>query len=129
MKMLIGLLPVALLLLLQRTVVDSATVQLWAMFAALPVALVFIGAYLPERPDRQWFGASLVILALSVVAVCTAAILFRLYGPEYPFRQTLVTVWVGTVVSSMVMRTWVLLVRQARDGNSLGGWLSRRFTR
>lgn len=100
-------------------------VSLTVLYLTLPVALLFIVAYVPERPWTSWFGTSLLLLAIGVFVAGVAAMLFRIYGIDYPFRELLGAVWIGTVFAAMVMRTWVLIAAQWRTGHGVGGWLRR----
>lgn len=124
MKILAGVLPVIALCVIGG-LTDYQEVSLWVIFATLPVTALFIGAYSPEYPWRGWFGTSLLLLAFSVLAVCLAGLLFRIYGLNYPFRELLGMTWVGLMFVSMVIRTWVLIDSQWRDGLGLGGLLRR----
>lgn len=127
-RILVGVLPVIVLCLLAEFVLNFEDVQLWVIFATMPATLLFIVAYIPERPTRHWFGTSLLLLAFGVLSVVTAAALFRIFGADYPGRAWLVTFWVGLTFTSMVMRTLVLLVAQRRDRIGIG-WALARFWR
>lgn len=113
--------PSVLLVVLTR-VLPASDVQLYALLLTLPIAVVFIGAYLPERPGREWFGASLLVLAYAVVAVGVVAALVRLLGPQ-AWYQHLVNLWIGLTFSALLARTWVLLAGQWDERRHLGGWL------
>lgn len=119
-KIATGVVPVLLLCLLGEFVFDFVNLQLWVIIATLPPTLLFIGAYIPERPGRHWFGTSLLLLAFAVLSVVTAAMLVRTVGPGFRGQSWLVTFWIGLTFMSMVMRTWVLLNDQARDERGLG---------
>lgn len=102
-------------------------VQLWGILLSLPVALVFIVSYLPERPGREWFGTSLLVLAYAVVTVSVVAAMVRLFGPQ-PWYQYLVTAWIGMTGVALIGRTWVLLHGQWMEQRHVGGWLRRHLT-
>lgn len=114
MRLVAGSLPVVLAYFAQQWWVPFETLQLWIAVATLPAALVFIVAYIPERPWRHWFGASLLLLAVGVLAYAVSVVLFRLYGPFYPGRDVMVVTSIGLVCTAMWMRTWVLLAAQSR---------------
>lgn len=111
-KIAVGVLPVLGLYVVQRSFVSFETLQLWVALATLPVTLLFILAYIPERPWRHWFGTSLLLLAVGVLAYTLSVALFRLFGGDYAGRPFLVTFSVGLVLTSMVMRLWVLIAAQ-----------------
>lgn len=104
-------------------------VSLWVLYLTIPASLVFIVAYTPERPWTSWFGTSLLLLAVGVLAACLAGMLFRVYGLDYRSRELLGTAWIATVYVAMVMRTWVLLAVQWRTRHGVGGWLRRTARR
>lgn len=104
-------------------------VSLNVLYLTLPVALLFIVAYVPERPWSTWFGTSLLLLAIGVFVAGLAALLFRVYGIDYPFRELLGAVWIGTVFAAMVMRTWVLIAAQWRNRHGVGGLWRRSLRR
>lgn len=126
-KIAAGVVPVIVLCLLGQFVLGFENAQLWTILATMPVTLLFIVAYIPERPHRHWFGTSLILLAFAVLSVVVAAALFRIIGEDYWGRQWLVTVWVGLTWSSMLMRTWVLLAAQIHDRDGFGWWLYRHI--
>ena len=128
-KVAAGVIPVIALCLLGQFVFGFEDTQLWTILATMPVTLLFIVAYIPERPHRHWFGTSLILLAFAVLSVVIAAALFRIIGEDYWGRQWLVTFWVGLTWSSMVMRTWVLLGAQVRSHEGAGWWLHRQYQR
>jgi hypothetical protein len=117
------------LYVIQKVWVPFEDVQLWVALATLPFALLFIVAYIPERPWGQWFGASLLLLAVGVLAYTLTVVLFRFYGPDYWGRDVMVTTSVGLVLTAMSMRTWVLLSAQARDRRGPGWFLARHSSR
>lgn len=125
-KVATGVLPVIGLCLLGE-VIGFADVQLWTIIVTLIPTALFIGAYIPERPERHWFGTSLLLLAFAVLSVVIAAMLVRVIGPEFHGKVWLVTFWIGLTFVSMTMRTWVLLADQARDERGLGWFLFRRW--
>lgn len=116
-KIAAGVLPVLALYLVQEFLVPFETLQLWVALATLPVSVVFLAKYTPEKPWQHWFGTSLLLLAVGVFLYCLTVILFRTCG-DYPGRPFMVTSSVGLIFTSMVMRTWVLLDAQRR-GRSL----------
>lgn len=126
MKITVGISTVATLCAL-GSLTDYQTVSLWVLYVTLPVVVLFIAAYIPERPGRHWFGTSLLLLAVGVLAVCLSGILFRVYGAEYPFRELLGVTWIGFMYVSMVMRTWVLLAVQWKERSGVGGRIRRLF--
>lgn len=119
-KIIIGLLPVLTLYVVQKLWIPFETLQLWTAAVTLPFAVVFILAYLPERPWREWFATSLLLLAVGVLFYVTSVILFRLYGPDYWGRDLMVVGSVGLVCTAMVMRTFVLLSLQRGARYGLG---------
>lgn len=125
-KVVAGVLP-AIGLCVLGEVIGFEGVQLWTIIVTLIPTALFIGAYIPERPERHWFGTSLLLLAFAVLSVVIAAALVRLVGPEFYGKPWLVTFWIGLTFVSMTMRTWVLLVDQARDERGLGWLLFRRW--
>lgn len=129
MKLLAGVAPVVFLCLLgQSGLVSWEHVQLWTLYAALPVTVLILAAYHPERPDRSWFGTSLLLREYSILAVVLTAILVRVHGP-FPGVQWFLTFWIGLALMSTLMRLWVLLVDQARDRVGVGWFLARHVLR
>lgn len=117
-KIAVGVLPVIVLYVVQKFWVPFETLQLWVALVTLPVTLVFIVAYIPERPWRHWFGTSLFLLAVGVLSYTLTVVLFRIYGGDYSGRPFMVTTSIGLILSSMVMRVCVLISAQRR-GRSL----------
>lgn len=109
-------------------VFTAADVQLVGIMLSLPVALLFIVAYLPEHPGRDWFATSLLVLAYGVVIISVVAAMVRLFGPQ-PWYQYLVTAWIGLTFVALVGRTWVLIEGQWIARRHLGGWLRQRLNR
>lgn len=126
-KMVAGVLPTIILLGLTNGF-PTTSVQLFGLLATFPAVLLFIIAYVPERPDRYWFGSSLLIRSFGVLAVVLAAALVRLFGPS-AFQQQLVTVFIGMTFSSMTIGAIYLIQDQARHHRAFGGWLRKRFTK
>lgn len=120
-KVTVAVVPGVLLLVLTLTY-PVQEVQLYGLLASLPVVVLFIVAYVPERPDRFWFGTSLLVRSFAVLAIVVAAALVRLFGPS-SLQVHLVTVFIGLTFSSMLMGTWYLIDDQARHHRGLGGWL------
>lgn len=119
-KIAAGVLPVVVLYVVQRYWVEFETLQLWVAAATIPVAITFIAAFIPERPWRHWFGTSLLLIAVAVLAYCSSVVLFRLFGDDYPGRALMVTASAGLTLTAMFMRVWVLLAAQrgSRTPNS-----------
>lgn len=129
MKLAIGVAPViALCLLGQFGLLAWEDAQLWTLYAALPVTVLFLIAYHPERPERNWFGTSLLLREYSILSVVCTAILVRVYGP-FPGLQWLLTFWIGLALVSTVSRLWVLLAAQSRDQRGVGWFLTRHGSR
>lgn len=114
-KIAAGVLPVVALYFIQRFWLDFETLQLWLAIATIPVAGLFIVAYIPERPWRHWFGTSLLLIAVAVFMYAASVVLFRLLGDDYWGRAFMVTSSMGLTFTAMVMRVWVLLSAQVRD--------------
>lgn len=114
-KIAVGIVPALALYLCQLGSVPFETLQLWLAAATIPVALTFLVAYIPERPWRQWFGTSLLLIAVAVLAYSSSIVLFRIFGPDYPGRALMVTASAGLTLTAMVMRTAVLLSAQRAD--------------
>ncbi|MFI5426043.1 hypothetical protein [Aeromicrobium sp. UC242_57] len=114
MKIAAGTVPVIVLYVLLIWV-PLETLQLWVAAATLPVVLAFIAFYIPERPWRQWFGTSLLLIAVAVLSWCLTIVLFRIFGDAYPGRALLVTSSAGLTFTAMVMRTAVLRTAQRAD--------------
>lgn len=127
-RLLAGTLPVVAMYVLQMYIAFE-TVQLWVAVATLPFALIFILAYIPERPWREWFGTSLLLLAIGVLFYTLSVVLFRFYGPSYWGRDILVVGSVGLVFTSMVIRAFVLLGVQGRDQEGFGAVVVRHGRR
>lgn len=119
--MLVGIVP--LMILAELFPVDD--VQLAGIMVSLPVSLLFIAAYLPERPGNHWFGTSLLALAYGVVLISLVAAMVRLFGPQ-PWYQYLVTAWINLTFVALVGRTWVLIDDQWQERRHFGGWLRAR---
>lgn len=117
--------PVGVIMVLVR-IFPPDQVQLWTILATMPIAVVFVVAYLPEHPGRDWFGTSLLVLAYSVIAIAAVAAMVRLFGPHM-WYQHLVNVWLGLMFAALLARTWVLLHGQWHQRRHLGGWLRNRF--
>lgn len=107
---------------------NFADVTLWVVLATLPVTVLFIVAYVPERPWRSWFGSSLLLLAFGVLAVCIAGAQLRL-GVQWIGPNELGTAWIGFMWVAIVMRTWVLIAVQWRTRHGVGGLLRRAVHR
>lgn len=115
-KIAAGVLPVVALYLIQHwSAVTIETMQLWVAAATLPVAIGFIIAFVPERPWRHWFGTSLLLIAVAVLAWCLTIVLFRVSGPVYWGREFMVVASSGLTFTAMVMRLCVLLSAQRHD--------------
>lgn len=128
-KVAAGVVPVIGLCLLGQYVLGFENTQLWTIYATLPFTALFIVAYVPERPHRHWFGTSLLLLAFAVLSVITAALLVRIVGPLFWGKDWLVTFWLGLTLTSMTIRTCVLLGDQIMDRRGLGWWLRYRAGR
>lgn len=126
MKIVAGIVPVIALCLLGQFVFGFEKVQLWTVYATLVPTVLFIVAYIPERPDRHWFSTSLLLLAFGVLAVVIVALLVRVVGQGFPGQPWVVTTWLGLTFVSMNIRTLVLLSDQARDGRGFGAMFARR---
>jgi hypothetical protein len=134
MKIVWSLLFVAALILLGLSPVGFQRVQLWVLYATLPVTVAFIVGYWPERPWRNWFGASLMNLALAILALELAASLSRLLLGSAPYAaplwlSLLATTWIGLMFVAMFQRTAVLLFDQAWDRRGLGWFFARHSSR
>lgn len=80
--------------------------------ATLPGAVWFIALYAHDGWTRHWFGRSLMAIAVAVLVSCGGAIMFRIFGMDYPGRE-----WVGVVVWSLAcfgMWTRALVLRAAQ---------------
>lgn len=84
----------------------------------VPWALWFIILYCTDegwwsyrregRSYPNWFGRSLMLIAVAVLLSSAGTVLFRIFGFNYPLRTALVVaIWTLTP-AAMVMRTLVL---------------------
>jgi bacteriorhodopsin len=106
------------------TVLDRIALVLALL--TFPWAVYFIAIYAGDGWWRQWFGRSLMAIAVGVLVSCAGAILVRLYGFDWWGRSALgVVVWT-LVLFGMVARTLVLRSAQRRDRAYVG---PRRRTR
>jgi hypothetical protein len=115
-------------------VTDFHRLQLVIVFATLPLTVLFIAGYWPERPWRNWFGASLLNLAFAVLSLEAAALTNRITGrtadvPTSLWLSFLITTWIAYTFVAMFQRTAVLLVDQARDRMGFGWFLVRHTSR
>lgn len=120
-----GLAPVFVLYVVYRAGVAFEDIQLWVAILTLPFSVVFILAYVPERPWRTWFGTSLLLLAVGVLSYTLSVVLYRLFGSDYPGRSILVISSVTLVLVAMAMRTCVLIAIQYREQEGLGNMVTR----
>lgn len=90
-------------------------VQLWLAAATLPVSFAFVWLYATDGWWKTWFGRSLMLLPLAVVAYTMAVVLYRTVG-EYPGRGELLIFATGGTLIAMLIRTSVLwsMKRQER---------------
>jgi hypothetical protein len=116
-KLTVGVAP-ALLAALLLIWVPFETLSTFLSSGNIMIAFLFLLAYIPEKPQRHWFGSSLILIAVAVLFYSLTTVLFRIYGAEYPGREVLVTMSNALTTSAMVMRTCVLLAAQGR-GRSL----------
>lgn len=124
-KIAVGVIPVIVLWVTPESLIEFETLQLWIALLTLPVTIVFIVAYAPERPYRHWFGSSLMLIAWAVLFWSSSVVLYRMLGDDYRARPYMVKASVSLTLTAMVMRTCVLLADQARDRRGLGWWLAR----
>lgn len=77
--------------------------------ATLPVTLLFLVLFCrpSERWWATWFGRSLFLLALGVLAYSSATVLWRAFG-DYPGRPAVLIAATTLVFVAMVIRTAVL---------------------
>ena len=123
----VGVVPVFVLWVVPDSLVAFETLQLCVAVVTLPVVVLFIVAYTPERPYRHWFGSSLLLIAWAVLFYTSSVVLFRLLGDDYWARPYMVKASVALTLTAMVMRTCVLLGDQASDRRGVGWWFSRTF--
>lgn len=90
--------------------------QAWIATATLPVSVVFLLLF--ARPSEHWwatwFGRSLMLLALGVLAYSCATVLYRWFG-DYPGRPFVLLFSTTAVFLAMSIRTGVLW-RSQRKG-------------
>lgn len=75
---------------------DRAT--LFIALGTLPGAVWFIWLYMFDGWWRQWFGRSLMAIAVGVLIACIGAICVRLYGFDWWLRP-----WIGVTVWSLTL--------------------------
>jgi hypothetical protein len=78
-------------------------------------AAVFIALYSRDPWHKSWFGRSLMMIAVSMLLLGISVVLFRLFGPDYPFRSVLIIVVADLTFAAMVARTAVLWAAQRDD--------------
>jgi FlaA1/EpsC-like NDP-sugar epimerase len=84
------------------------TVQLTLFVATLPWAVAFIVLYARDRWWRSPFGWSLMMIAVAVTLYSASAVLFRLFGQEYPLRDAMILGSSALTFLAIVVRTLVL---------------------
>lgn len=82
------------------------TIQVIAL-CTLPVAVAFIWLYATDGWYYTWFGRSLMLLAVAVLAYTVAAALLRTLG-EFELRGALLVFATGGTFLAMLIRTMVL---------------------
>ena len=87
--------------------------------ATLPVTVLFLVLFCrpSERWWSTWFGRSLFVLALGVLAYSSATVMYRAFG-DYLGRPVLLLASTSLVFVAMVIRT-VVLWRSQRGGRRL----------
>lgn len=128
-KLAAGVVPVLVLWVLPESWISFEVLQLWIAMVTLPVTVLFIVAYAPERPHRHWFGSSLMLIAWAVLFWSASVVLYRLLGSDYWARPYMVKASVSLTLAAMIMRTCVLLADQAQDERGLGWWITRQRLR
>jgi hypothetical protein len=79
------------------------------------IAVVFMVMYARDAWFTNWFGRSLMLIAVAFLLVGVSVILYRTFGPDYPFRPVLIILTADVSMVAMLSRTLVLRWAQRQD--------------
>lgn len=91
------------------------SVQEWVYALSAVIAVVFIAMYSRDTWYTNWFGRSLMLIAVAFLLTGASLILYRAYGPAYPFRSVLAITTADVAMVAMLSRTLVLRQAQRQD--------------
>lgn len=78
--------------------------------ATLFTGVIFVGLFVREPWRRNWYGTSVLVMAIGVTLFSLAAFLRQWFGLEYPGRQIIRGAAQALILLAMVERTVELAV-------------------